>query len=122
MGSVEVTRLLLEHGANIDAENNMGDTPFLVALEAEHHEMVEFLWGYGFLCMYLLWIISLSDLSNRTHVLQLCLQKFLLTALPICESASEPFAAANPYYCNKWRTSRFSESAVNVCDIFFPIS
>jgi ankyrin repeat protein len=46
-GSVEGTRLLLEHGADIDAENNKGDTPFMVALEAEHHEMVEFLWGLG---------------------------------------------------------------------------
>jgi ankyrin repeat protein len=46
-GTVEVTRLLLEHGANIDAENNEGDTPFMVALKAEHHEMVEFLWGLG---------------------------------------------------------------------------
>jgi ankyrin repeat protein len=46
-GSVEGTRLLLEHGANIDAENNKGDTPFMVALKAEHHEMVEFLWGLG---------------------------------------------------------------------------
>jgi ankyrin repeat protein len=51
-GSVEGTRLLLEHGANIDAENNKGDTPFMVALKAEHHEMVEFLWGLGtvFVC------------------------------------------------------------------------
>ena len=46
-GTVEGTRLLLEHGANVDAENNKGDTPFLVALEAGHHEMVEFLWGLG---------------------------------------------------------------------------
>jgi ankyrin repeat protein len=46
-GSVEGARLLLEHGANIDAEDNKGDTPFLVALEAGHHEMVEFLWGLG---------------------------------------------------------------------------
>ena len=46
-GSVEGARLLLEHGASIDAENNKGETPFLVALEAEHHEMVEFLWGLG---------------------------------------------------------------------------
>ena len=46
-GSVEGTRLLLKHGANIDAENNKGNTPFMVALEAEHHEMVELLWGLG---------------------------------------------------------------------------
>jgi ankyrin repeat protein len=45
--SVEISRMLLEHGASIDAENNKGETPFLVALEAEHHEMVEFLWGLG---------------------------------------------------------------------------
>jgi ankyrin repeat protein len=46
-GSVEGTRLLLEHGATMDAENNKGETPFQVALEEEHHEMVEFLWGLG---------------------------------------------------------------------------
>ena len=46
-GSVEGARLLLEHGASIDAENNKGEIPFLVALEAEHHEMVEFLGGLG---------------------------------------------------------------------------
>ena len=45
MGSVEGTRLLLEHGASIDAENNKGETPFQVALENGHHEMVEFLLG-----------------------------------------------------------------------------
>ena len=46
-GLVEGTRLLLEHGASMDAENNKGETPFQVALEEEHHEMVEFLWGLG---------------------------------------------------------------------------
>ncbi len=46
-GSVEVTRLLLEHGASMDAENNRGETPFQVALKEGHHEMVEFLWGFG---------------------------------------------------------------------------
>jgi ankyrin repeat protein len=46
-GSVEDTRLLLEHGASMDAEDNRGETPFQVALEAGHHEMVEFLWGLG---------------------------------------------------------------------------
>ena len=47
MGTVQGTRVLLEHGANIDAENNQGDTSFLLALEAGHHEMAEFLWGLG---------------------------------------------------------------------------
>ena len=42
--SVERTRMLLEHGASIDAENNKGETAFQVALEEGHHEMVEFLW------------------------------------------------------------------------------
>ena len=42
-GPVEGARLLLGYGANIDAENYKGDTPFLVALEAGHHEMAEFL-------------------------------------------------------------------------------
>jgi ankyrin repeat protein len=45
--SVEGTRLLLEYGASMDAENNKGETPFQVALEEGHHEMVEFLWGLG---------------------------------------------------------------------------
>jgi ankyrin repeat protein len=31
----------------MDAENNKGETPFQVALEEGHHEMVEFLWGLG---------------------------------------------------------------------------
>lgn len=51
MGSVEGTRLLLEHasGANIDsdAENNKGETPFQVAMAGGRHEMVVFLWGLG---------------------------------------------------------------------------
>ena len=46
-GTVEVSRLLLDHGANIDAENNEGKTPLQSALEAEYHEMVEFLSGWG---------------------------------------------------------------------------
>jgi ankyrin repeat protein len=46
-GSVEAARLLLENGANIDAENNKGETPLQVALEAKHHEMIEFLSGLG---------------------------------------------------------------------------
>jgi ankyrin repeat protein len=50
-GSVEGTRVLLDHGGNIDAENEEGETPFQVAIEEEHHEMVEFLWGLG--TMYL---------------------------------------------------------------------
>ena len=47
IGSVEGTRLLLEDGANIDAENHKGETPFHVAMEEGHHKMVEFLWGLG---------------------------------------------------------------------------
>jgi ankyrin repeat protein len=46
-GSVEGTRLLLEHGANIDAETNKGETPLQLALKVEHREMVEFLSGLG---------------------------------------------------------------------------
>ena len=44
---LDVARLLLEHGANIDAENNEGNTSFQLALEAGHHEMAGFLWGLG---------------------------------------------------------------------------
>ncbi len=46
-GSVEGAGLLLDHGASMDAENNRGETTFQVALEAEHYEIVEFLWGLG---------------------------------------------------------------------------
>jgi len=46
-GTVESSRLLLDHGADINAENNEGKTPLRVALEAGHHEMVEFLSGLG---------------------------------------------------------------------------
>jgi len=46
-GSVEGTRLLLEHGAIMDAENNKGETAFQIAMEAGHHEIVEYLWGLG---------------------------------------------------------------------------
>ncbi len=46
-GTVEGSRLLLTHGANIDAENNEGKTPLQVALEAERHEMANFLSGQG---------------------------------------------------------------------------
>jgi ankyrin repeat protein len=44
-GSVEGARLLLEHGASIDAVNNKGETPLQVALKVGHDEMVEFLRG-----------------------------------------------------------------------------
>jgi ankyrin repeat protein len=44
---VEGTLLLFEHGGDIGPENDKGDTPFLAALEAGHHEMLEFLWGLG---------------------------------------------------------------------------
>jgi len=44
-GTVEGPRLLLDHGANIDAENDEGETPFQLALETGYHEMAEFLSG-----------------------------------------------------------------------------
>jgi len=46
-GTVEGSRLLLEHGADIQAKDNEGKTPLQIALENDHHEMVEFLLGMG---------------------------------------------------------------------------
>jgi len=46
-GTVEGSRLLLEHGAVINAKNNEGKTALQVALEAGHHEMVDFLLAQG---------------------------------------------------------------------------
>jgi len=47
MGTIEGSRLLLKHGANIDAENDEGKTPLQVALEGGNYEMAEFLSGLG---------------------------------------------------------------------------
>ncbi|KAH9969704.1 ankyrin repeat-containing domain protein [Russula dissimulans] len=46
-GTVEGSRLLLDHGADIQAEDNEGKTPLQLALEDEHHEMVNFLLAMG---------------------------------------------------------------------------
>jgi len=46
-GTVEGSRLLLEHGADIQAKDNEGKTPLQLALENDHHEMVDFLLAMG---------------------------------------------------------------------------
>ena len=46
-GTIEGSRLLLNHGADINAENNEGKTPLRVALDAGRHEMVGFLSSLG---------------------------------------------------------------------------
>ena len=46
-GTVEATRLLLKHGANIDAEDNKGRTPLQLALAHGREEIATFLSGYG---------------------------------------------------------------------------
>jgi ankyrin repeat protein len=46
-GTVEGSCLLLDCGANIDAENNEGETPPQLALQAGYLEMAEFLSGRG---------------------------------------------------------------------------
>jgi len=43
MGAIEGTRLLIQHGASIDAENNKGETARQVALATGFHEMAELL-------------------------------------------------------------------------------
>ena len=47
MGIHEGACLLLEHGANIDAENYEGQTPLDVALAFGRHKMVQFLLEHG---------------------------------------------------------------------------
>jgi len=46
-GTIEGSRLMLERGAKIDIENIEGKTPLQLALQAEYHEMVTFLWSWG---------------------------------------------------------------------------
>jgi ankyrin repeat protein len=44
---VEVVRLLLEHGANVGAEDNIGRTPFLMASVAGEDKTMQLLLEYG---------------------------------------------------------------------------
>jgi ankyrin repeat protein len=40
---LEVARLLVEHGANVDAKDDKGRTAFQVASEYRHHDIVKLL-------------------------------------------------------------------------------
>ena len=42
-GHLEVARILVEHGANIDAEDNEGRTAFQVSLDEGYHDIAKFL-------------------------------------------------------------------------------
>jgi ankyrin repeat protein len=46
-GHPEAARLLVEHGANIDAEDDEGRTAFHVASEKGYHETAKFLSDHG---------------------------------------------------------------------------
>lgn len=46
-GNTDIARLLIEHGANIEAENDRDETPIIVAFENGHHNFVRFLQQYG---------------------------------------------------------------------------
>jgi ankyrin repeat protein len=43
MGALEVVRLLLEHGVDVEAKDNDGKTAMQVAAEEGHDEVVELL-------------------------------------------------------------------------------
>ncbi|CEG37452.1 FOG: Ankyrin repeat [Plasmopara halstedii] len=45
--TVECAKLLLEHGANMNARNSEGHTPFDVAIEDEHEELMKFYENLG---------------------------------------------------------------------------
>jgi hypothetical protein len=46
-GAVEVARILLEHGADIQAEDDKGKTPLRVAEEQKHNKLINLLLEYG---------------------------------------------------------------------------
>jgi len=46
-GALEVVRLLLKHGADLEAENNYGKTALQIAAEKERHKVVELLREHG---------------------------------------------------------------------------
>jgi ankyrin repeat protein len=46
-GNLEVVRLLLEYGADVERKNKEDRTPFEVALEGRHHEVALFLSFHG---------------------------------------------------------------------------
>ena len=46
-GQTEVVTELLDHGANINAEDNEGISPFLLAIELNYPELAYFLWERG---------------------------------------------------------------------------
>lgn len=46
-GHVEVARLLIEQGGEVDAENNLRNTPLMAAVKAGHENMVRLLLDSG---------------------------------------------------------------------------
>jgi ankyrin repeat protein len=46
-GYIEVVRVLLEHGANVGAENKQGETPFTLAKGWRHDEVIKLLSEHG---------------------------------------------------------------------------
>jgi ankyrin repeat protein len=46
-GELEVARLLLSHGANVDDKDGEGKTPFQVASSEGHHEIAKLLLDHG---------------------------------------------------------------------------
>jgi len=47
IGALGVVRLLLEHGADVEAKNNVGETALQEAADMEHDDVVELLREYG---------------------------------------------------------------------------
>jgi ankyrin repeat protein len=46
-GKLEVARLLLERGVDIDAEDDEGNTAYQIALKRGHEEITQLLAGHG---------------------------------------------------------------------------
>ena len=45
-GSLDISLLLLEHGANVDARDDEGQTPFSIALANGHRKLARILSNY----------------------------------------------------------------------------
>ena len=46
-GTLEMVRILLEHGADVEAENGQGETAHRLASANVDHEVMKLLTGYG---------------------------------------------------------------------------